>query len=203
MKKTVLFIAIALFLGSMSMNAQTDPVVTSEATVVANTSLSSKFLPMPEPLTMEKIFPTIGNYQSTQTNIEGATAVTIVLDPENKGLVWIEGLPQGKIKAMLRVSPATYKIPAQKTEEGKDVPEGTLVYDKDANVLNICLGCKYNDVEPLKPFASTEMEMTTDATVKVNKKSKVTKAKVWRYTGTKDQPIPAEKSMNPIENNNQ
>ncbi len=36
---------------------------------------------------------------------------------------------------MLRKSPATYKIPAQKTEDGKDVAEGTMIFDKDANKL--------------------------------------------------------------------
>lgn len=54
--------------------------------------------------------------------------------------MWIEGLPQGRVKAMLRKSPATYKIPAQKTEEGKEVAEGTLMFDKETNTLSICIG---------------------------------------------------------------
>jgi hypothetical protein len=122
-----------------------------------------KMQPMPEALTTEKIFPVIGTYNLTDK--EGATStVTITLDETNKGIVWIEGLPQGKIKANLRKSPATYKIPVQplgevamteetvateekatkkakttKEAKAKELPEGVLIYDKDANMLNVCI----------------------------------------------------------------
>ncbi|HEY9364430.1 MAG TPA: hypothetical protein VIQ00_14275 [Chitinophagaceae bacterium] len=211
MKKTAIFVAIAMFLGILTVGAQqTDSTMTAKNTVAATTSLTSKFLPMPEPLTMEKIFPAIGTYHSTTqaTAVDGAVTqpaaeataptgdVMITLDPTNKGIVWIEGLPQGKVKAMLRVSPATYKIPAQKTEEGKDIPEGTLIYDKDANVLNICLGCKYNDVEPAQAFATTA-DADMDATAKTTKKASTKKAKVWTYTGAKAETVAPENTMNP------
>lgn len=217
MKKTAIFVAIAMFLGTLTVGAQqTDSTMTTNNTVAATTSLTSKFLPMPEPLTMEKIFPAIGAYHSVaQATAVDATAtqpaadanaatgdVMITLDPTNKGIVWIEGLPQGKVKAMLRVSPATYKIPAQKTEEGKDIPEGTLIYDKDANILNICLGCKYNDVQPAQPFATTT-EADMDATAKTTKKSSTKKAKVWSYTGAKAEPVVPENTMNPVANDQQ
>jgi hypothetical protein len=224
MKKTAIFVAIAMFLGTLTVGAQqTDSTMTTNNSVAATSTLTSKFLPMPEPLTMEKIFPAIGTYHSTQATTADATAtqptadptttqpaanatgdVMITLDPTNKGIVWIDGLPQGKVKAMLRVSPATYKIPAQKTEEGKDVPEGTLIYDKDANVLNICLGCKYNDVEPAQPFATTtDADMTTDATAKTTKKSKTKKAKVWTYTGAKAETVAPENPINPVTDDQQ
>ena len=75
-------------------------------------------------------------------------------------------------KSTLRKSPATYKIPVQplgevalqkkcqlqmltdakktktakvKEVKVKELPEGVLIYDKDANVLNVCIGCKYNN----------------------------------------------------------
>lgn len=191
MKKTSLFMAAALLFSIFSATAQTDTTK-----VLGNANVKTKtMVPMPEALTTEKIFPVLGSYQSTQSNIEGAGNVTIVLDPEYKGIVWIEGLPIGKIKAMLRRSPSTYKIPAQKTEDGKAIAEGTLVYDKDNNVLNLCLGCEYNSEDPATPFTmTTDVSTETDVMVKTDKKtktkstkskSKTPKVQVWRYTGSK------------------
>ncbi|MBA2498466.1 MAG: hypothetical protein H0V30_01935 [Chitinophagaceae bacterium] len=186
MKKTAYILAFALTLGSFALHAQTDTTQTTYTYVTAKEDLTAKFLPMPDPLTMEKIFPATGNFQLTQTNIEGATEINIMLDSANKGLVWIEGLPMGKIKAQLRQSPATYKIPAQKTEDGKSIEEGTLVYDKEANILNICLGCTYDETEPAKPFTIATETMDSEATTKkVTKKTSSSKAKVWNYTGAK------------------
>ena len=188
MKKTAYFVALAMFLGSFTLHAQTDTSATSNhyTYVTAKQDLTAKFLPMPEPLTMEKIFPVTGNFQLTQTNIEGATEINIMLDSANKGLVWIEGLPMGKIKAQLRLSPATYKIFAQKTEDGKSIEEGTLVYDTTSNVLNICLGCDYDEAEPAKPFTiATETEDSEATDKKATKKAKSNKVKVWNYTGAK------------------
>lgn len=132
-------------------------------------------------------FPALGLYESA-TN-QDAPSVKISPDETNKGIVWVEGLPQGKIKAMLRKSPATYKIPAQKTEDGKDVPEGTLIYDKDANTLSIIIGKPYNDAEPLAVFAPATSEVAEEATTKTTKtkiKSKTpAQPKPWVYAGTK------------------
>ena len=131
-------------------------------------------------------FPALGQYESA-TNLD-APSVKISPDETNKGVVWVEGLPQGKIKAMLRKSPATYKIPAQKTEDGKDVPEGTLIYDKDTNTLSIIIGKPYNDAEPLAVFAPATEEpvIAQTKTAKVKVKSKVpAQPKPWIYAGTK------------------
>ena len=124
-------------------------------------------LPARPALTTADIFPVIGKYVST-TNAD-APSVTITLDEANKGLVWIEGLPQGKIKAMLRKSPATYKIPAQKTEDGKDVPEGTLIFDKDANTLSIVIGKPYNTEDPSTVFLTTTEDASMATTEDVTK----------------------------------
>ncbi|HEY6063828.1 MAG TPA: hypothetical protein VIV35_09480 [Chitinophagaceae bacterium] len=135
-------------------------------------------------LTTADIFPAIGKYESA-TNADAA-AVTIMPDEKNKGIVWIEGLPQGRIKAMLRKSPATYKIPAQKTEEGKEVAEGTLIFDKETNTLSICIGKPYNVEDPAAAFITPAEEVAV--TAKTTTKSKTKKAvqpKAWIYTGTK------------------
>ena len=160
MKKTLLITGMAVFFAGAAF-AQTKDTTKPVNPVMTETPVSKdkynnwtadtyKMQPMPEALTTEKIFPVLGKYELT--NKEGqASTVTISLDPANKGMVWIEGLPYGTLKANLRQSPATYKIPAQKIgegEEAKDVAEGVLVYDKDANVLNVCIGCTYNAENP-------------------------------------------------------
>lgn len=143
--------------------------------------------------TVNDIFPALGKYESS-TNPEAAS-ITISQDMENKGMVWIEGLPQGKIKAMLRQSPAIYKIPAQKTEDGKEVLEGTAAFDKETNTLSIVIGKNYNTADPLAAFAPEPQpveEEKTNAVVVKNKKNKtklkekeVAAVKPWMYTGTK------------------
>ena len=70
-----------------------------------------------------------------------------------------------------------------------------MIYDKDANVLNVCIGCKYNNEDPAIAFTSETTEpAATEETDKAEKKTaktaKKTKAKVAKikpvhYTGTK------------------
>jgi hypothetical protein len=147
-------------------------------------------LPMPEALTTEKVFPVIGKYDVTDK--EGNhSEVTVTLDESNKGIAWVEGLPQGKTKIYLRKSPAVYKIPVQKTDDGKDIAAGVLIYDKDANTLNVCSNCTYNADDPATVFlpqqAATEEQpvaktKTKGSKVKVKKE---VKPKPVFYTGTK------------------
>jgi hypothetical protein len=102
--------------------------------------------------------PVLGGYASA----DGAVNLNVVVDEQNMGLIWIEGLPQGRVKGLLKKGPATYKIPAQKTAEGKAVAEGTLIYDKDMKQLSLCTGCKFNEADPAAVFTGK------------------TKAKVWQ-----------------------
>lgn len=214
MKKTTMIAGAAFLLLSASLHAQTDtvpakqepvtPMTTTTPVTTTETAKQDKYnnwspdtykmQPMPEALTTEKIFPVIGKYELTSK--EGtASTVTITLDETNKGLVWIDGLPEGRLKATLRKSPSTYKIPAQKLGEEKDaksVPEGVLIYDKDANVMNVCVGCTYNAEDPAVAFAPEPvMEepavKTTKSKTSKNKKtaSKVVKVKPVHYTGSK------------------
>lgn len=142
-----------------------------------------KMIPPRAPLTTADIFPVIGKYEST-TNTDAAV-VSIMLDEQNNGLVWVEGLPQGKIRAMLRKSPATYKIPVQKNEEGKEVAEGTLIYDKETNTLSICIGKPFHAEDPAVVFAQPEAEPAAAATAKSAKTKKPAQPKPWIYVGTK------------------
>ncbi|MDP4262617.1 MAG: hypothetical protein Q8941_08805 [Bacteroidota bacterium] len=197
---------------------QTDNTMPRE-TVMSSTTTSAdkwnnyspdkyKMLPMPGPLTTAKIFPVIGHYSvtsksattdanntTTSTSTTASSDVTIALDESNKGIAWIEGLPQGKIKAYLRKSPAIYKIPAQKIADDKDLPEGVLVYNKDANTLDICIGCAYNNNDPAAAFTVTEQPVVeeqpavTKTKSKFNKKgtakAKIIPVKTWKYSGSK------------------
>jgi hypothetical protein len=155
----------------------------------------SKMLSQRPAMTTADIFPVIGQYQSSSST--DASALKINLDEQNRGIVWIEGLPQGRVKAYLRRSPSTYMIPAQKTEDGKQIAEGVLLYDKDANTLNVCLGCAYNADDPGLAFNTNGAVVTDESapavktvtkTKKNGVKSKtkaVAKAKPWYYSGTK------------------
>jgi hypothetical protein len=225
MKKLTL-VAFAALLFTAAVNAQTDtvpsaqkdtvPAVQDQQPVATEKAVSKdkynnwsadtyKMQPMPEALTTEKIFPVIGKYQLTDKD-GAASTVTVSLDPSNKGLIWIEGLPQGKIKAALRKSPATYKIPVQPLEgemtapaevetkdekstkatakkakaapKPKELPEGVLIYDKDANVLNVCIGCTYNNDDPAMAFTASEPVVVDETEKKATKNAKKSTAKV-------------------------
>jgi hypothetical protein len=195
MKKAILVGVIALSLLSTTVQAQQTWNAKKNPTVDSITApYEAKLLAARPAPTTADIYPVIGTYESA-TNTD-APSVTVTLDEQNKGFVWIEGLPQGKIKAMLRKSPATYKIPVQKTEDGKDVPEGTLIFDKDSKTLSIVIGKTYNAEDPSAAFTMTtedqNMATTTDV-VKTKTKTggKIVKTKTkpapkpWTYTGTK------------------
>ena len=201
---------------SMQQPAQTQAQTQTQSTTAVEQkkygnptvdSILSKYtlVPMPNPITTEQIFPVIGQYQST-TNAD--QKITVTLDDQNKGYAWVDGLPQGKVKAILKKSPSTYKIPAQKTEGGTDVPEGTLIYDKDTKTISIMLGREFNDQDPASVFANAttstaDQSMATNDESKMNDQAKAsvtktkgsktkTKAKVvekkpepWVFTGTK------------------
>jgi hypothetical protein len=246
MKKTAIILGAVLFLFTASVNAQndtlpkqptttqTDPALTSPERDVATTTTATnstdrwnnwspdkyKMLPMPEPLTTEKIFPVIGQYSVTSKDAAAApttdvnaspesaptTNLTITLDETNKGVVWIDGLPQGRIKAYLRKSPSTYMIPAQKTADEKEISQGVMIYDKDMNTLDVCIGCKYNSEDPAtaflapqEPVAEEPVVKTKSKTKKGTAKAKVKPVKTWRYSGSKNVETTASSSVVPMQ----
>ena len=186
MKTTFSLLGIVMLLLSFSLNAQ-QPTKPSNPTV---DSILSKYSlqPMPTAPTTDQIFPVIGTYQSSTNEND---KITVTLDETNKGFVWIDGLPQGRAKAILKKSPSTYKIVSQKTADGKQIPEGTLIYDKDANVIHVLLGLPYNDANPEAVFSTSTEQPAQDVVVtksKANKtKQKVKKVETWTFTGSKMQ----------------
>jgi hypothetical protein len=134
MKKTAIIVGAVLFLFTATVNAQNDTLpkqptmsqqdqLTNKQQVTATTTTTSsgdkwnnwspdkyKMLPMPEPLTTEKIFPVLGHYsvtaknnssttETTTENSAGASSnVTITLDDNNKGIVWVEVFRRERLK---------------------------------------------------------------------------------------------------------
>jgi hypothetical protein len=209
MKKTALLGGILVLFFAIGVQAQepepekkqTDPYSPYNNPTV--TAITSKYAlkEMPGQLTVEKIFPAIGKYEFTADGATNPTQVTVTLDPEVKGVVWVEGLPQGKFKALLRQSPATYKIPSQKNEEDKEVAEGTLIYDQDAKTLSVIIGQEYNVQDPASAFTmpvEDEMANAEEMKVKTAKsKTKVKKEKKEKptvYVATK---IEVEETVEP------
>lgn len=209
MKKTTLIASAAFLLIAASANAQTEPTPApapapkTDATQTKDkynnwTPETYKMQPMPEALTTEKVFPAIGKYEVTGKDGASST-ITVTLDETSKGIVWVDGLPEGRFKAILRKSPAIYKIPAQKLgeeENAKKLAEGVLIYDRDANTISVCIGCTYNAEDPAVAFTpdavATEEKAAEEAakpakTAKGKKPAvaKVEKIKTVRYTGSK------------------
>ncbi len=223
MKRNVIYAtAVALLMNAVAF-AQETPTVTQTKTAEVPQNYrpkSAELLPMPAALSQDAIFPAIGVYELTDKT-GTASHVTVTQDEENKGIVWIEGLPQGKIKAYLKQSPSLYKIPAQepykevvadeqeeavaapKAKKQKEaapktnmLPEGTLYYDKENNIMQIQLGTKFNEADPLQVFnnatdeANASSDVAEEGTAKKSKtaKAKTQKApvvKTWLYTGAK------------------
>ena len=210
--KNTIFLLLAAVLFTVSVQAQT---------TVDSIAAKYKLVPMPEPLTIEKTFPVLGTYQLAGTDASMATTtsvatdntsastnngsvttsysnnVTVTLDSVNKGIIWVEGLPQGKFKAYLKKSPATYRVLAQKTESGNQIPEGTLMFDPESKTLSVALGKEFDEADPAAIFAlnpalapstaNTDVAAPADNTVKVKVKTATTKSKskVSYFTATK------------------
>jgi hypothetical protein len=168
-------------------------MATNSTSSSANTTTTTT-----EPATTTAPATTMG----TETASAGSLVVT--LDAENKGVIWVEGLPQGKFKAYLKKSPASYRILSQKTETGNEIPEGTLMYDPSTKTLNIALGKEYDDADPAAIFAlnpalngaATTDVAPADNTVKVKVKTATSKSKskVTYYTASKMEQTPSTSS---------
>ncbi len=99
MKKTIgIMGGIAFCMLTISANAQqpqtweakNNPTVDSIAS-----KYKDKMIPPRAALTTEDIFPAIGKYESTVNT--DVTALSVSLDETNKGVVWIDGLPKGRV----------------------------------------------------------------------------------------------------------
>lgn len=184
MKKTIGTVGVIVLLtGGLKLSAQTNWEAQKNPTVDSITAkYKDKLVAVPAPRTTDHVFPVIGTYEPVSNTDAGSLSIS--LDAANKGLIWIEGLPQGKIKGLLTKSPATYKIPAQKTVDSKDLPEGTLLFNKETGTLSICIGKPYNSAHPELVFTENLPETQPVAT-KGKKTKQPATPKAWMYTGRK------------------
>lgn len=183
--KNFFFLLVSAFLITATVKAQS---------TVDSINAKYQLQPMPEALTIEKTFPVIGTYHLTSTN-DTTQTVTISLDSTNKGIVWINGLPEGTMKAYLKKSPGTYRILSQKSQSGTQIPEGTLYFDPNTNVLNVALGKPYDEADPTSIFANMNTAASTDVAnnapvTKVKTKTPTSKTKAKQklvfYTASKE-----------------
>ena len=165
------------------------------ADAMATTSVSTSTTPTTTtPPAATETAPATNTTVGTETASAGSVVIT--LDPENKGVIWVEGLPQGKFKAYLKKSPSSYRILSQKTESGAQVPEGTLIYDTETKTLNIALGKPYDEADPAAIFAlntATGAEVApaeNEVKIKTKTATSKTKTKVTYYTATKMEATP-------------
>lgn len=193
MKKPAIIAGALFLLFTATVNAQSDSLSVQPVKIATDqwnnhNPEKYKLLPMPEAITMEKKFPVVGKYNITD-NAGTVSTASITLDETNKGIVWVEGLPQGKFTAYLRKVPGIYKIPMQKTADEKNVAEGVLIFDKENNTLDICIGCTYNIDDPASAFVTTEPAaeepVKTLKTKKTIARTKVIPVKTWKYSGSK------------------
>lgn len=169
--KNKIFLFIAALFFTAAVNAQS---------TVDSIHAKYQMQPMPDALTIEKTFPVLGVYQLNSLNSTDSSSmqqVNITLDSANKGVIWIAGLPEGTMKAYLKKSPGTYRIISQKSDNGKQIPEGTLYFDQTTNTLNVALGKAYDEVDPTAIFANTNTATTENADVANNATTVKTKTK--------------------------
>ncbi len=163
-------------------------------------------LPMPVELTENDVFPILGNYEVINEKGESSN-ISISNDVENKGVIWIRGLVEGKFYAYLKESPATYKIfpqklssdesldsmTASKKSSGKSIEEGTIIFDKELNKIYLNIGNKYNEKDPSLVFNKLKNDTTEEVAgeeirnskTNKNKKGKKAETKSVNYTGSK------------------
>jgi len=177
---------------SSSISNQDQPAVSQSAATSATTNQSTtpaatsgETSSAPKPNFGRYYIPVLGSYNATASTTENKS-ITVTGDESNPGKIWIEGLTGTKIYALLKAAPGTYKIPAQKQDD-KSIAEGTVVYDEGSKQINLCVGCGYNDQTPA--IAEADASATTETETAKDKKnhqaSKMKKAPVVSFTGTK------------------
>lgn len=129
--------------------------------------------------------PAIGTYQNSVANSD-LRNISVTVDEQNPGKIWISGITEDKIFAVLKFYPGVYKIPAQ-SAGNKNLPEGTLLYDDSNKQINILLGGGYNDANPAGPATIFEH------TVIVDKKTTAKEMQMLSFTGSKTETGTASK----------
>jgi hypothetical protein len=141
----------------------------------------------PAPNAGKYYVPVIGTYQPENTNTTGTepqantttttagSNVTITVDEQNPGKIWISGLGDDKFYAYLKTDADIYKIPNQKVSDKKSISEGIVSYNEASKEVHIRIGSGFNDADPNASLNGTQAtasaENTTEKPMKNGKNS--------------------------------
>ena len=151
MKNTLLFFGLLLAGAAQAQTTEQTEAQTTAATETATAVVAQTAKVTSDNITPAYFLPALGQFTGTEGSTEN---LTVTVDEQNLGIVWVEGLAAGKFKALLKQSPATYKIPAQKTASGQSIPEGTLMVTPETGQIKILMGKSFDDANPAAAFDS-------------------------------------------------
>ena len=109
MKNTILFFGLLLAGAAQAQTTEQTEAQTTAATETATAVVAQTAKVTSDNITPAYFLPALGQFTGTEGSTEN---LTVTVDEQNLGIVWVEGLAAGKFKALLKQSPATYKIPA-------------------------------------------------------------------------------------------
>jgi hypothetical protein len=127
----------------------------------------------------------LGTYQPENTNTTATTTeaqantttttagsnVTITVDEQNPGKIWISGLGDDKFYAYLKTNADIYKIPTQKVSDKKSISEGIVSYNEASKEVHIRIGSGFNDADPNASLNATQaVTAATESTEKTAEK---------------------------------
>lgn len=112
---------------------------------------------------------------SATTTTTAGSNVTITVDEQNPGKIWVSGIGDDKFYAYLKNDANVYKIPTQKVSDKKSISEGIVSYDETSKEVHIRIGSGFNDADPNASLNSTQAtasaETPAEKPVKKGKKS--------------------------------
>jgi|GEM_PF-1684174 len=129
----------------------------------------------------------LGTYQpenttttATETQPSTTTAgsnVTITVDEQNPGKIWVSGIGDDKFYAYLKNDANIYKIPTQKVSDKKSISEGIVSYNETSKEVHIRIGSGFNDADPTASLNGTQATASAEMPAeKPMKKSKTSHA---------------------------
>ncbi|MDI3322616.1 hypothetical protein [Pinibacter soli] len=112
---------------------------------------------------------------SATTTTTAGSNVTITVDEQNPGKIWVSGIGDDKFYAYLKSDANIYKIPAQKVSDKKSISEGIVSYNETSKEVHIRIGSGFNDADPTASLNGTQAtasaEMPAEKPMKKGKTS--------------------------------
>lgn len=93
---------------------------------------------------------------NTNATTTAGSNVSVTVDDQNPGKIWISGIGEDKFYAYLKNDANVYKIPNQKVSDKKSISEGIVSYDETSKEVHIRIGSGYNDADPNASLNATQ-----------------------------------------------